>query len=619
MRINSTIGLGVAGQLARTSQAISRSLARLSSGKRIGSSRDDPAGSAQLVRLDSQLRGNVQAIRNLNDTKGLLSVADSAISTQLDIVQRMREIAVQGSSSTITAEQRSSMNAELRQLYEEFDRIARSTEFNGQYVLADGLSGFEVQVGASSSSQLQFDLQGTTANQAIQKQAWTETYKRTASSLGVAAGDVLVADFNEDGHMDYILNIPNQNAVRLGRGDGTFFTATTISGIGDAQEFADMDGDGHLDVILRNYPGGITNIARGDGRGNFSLWRSVASGAGVDPKVADLNNDGKKDLVAWNSTGSTVSIHLASGEGTFTSVQTLTLGGNPFGDLADFDNDGDIDILSAETNGSTYHVHLNDGSGRFTLKESGAITAPGVLFAELGDLNGDGIMDFIVSAFTANQVSVRLGRGDGTFSTGTTVSITGSYPSTAKLYDLDNDDDLDLVAAAPSADRLEVFLSRGDGTFDTMKTFTTGDAPGFMGFGDFNEDGFADIIAPTSGDTSVTYLESIVTNRAAGADVNVTTYKRAQRLIAILDTATENLISRRAQVGSLLSRLDYSSSYLSSLNTSLEEARDRAGDLDIANEVSELTRLQILQQMQVASIGQANLNLQVVLQLLRSN
>ncbi|MDH5601606.1 MAG: flagellin, partial [Gammaproteobacteria bacterium] len=144
-----------------TSQsALQTSLQRLSSGLRINSAKDDAAGLAISERFTSQIRGLDQAVRNANDGISLAQTAEGALAESGNILQRIRELAVQSANATNSASDRQALQSEVSQLVSELDRIASSTEFNGQKLL-DGTFGTAIfQVGANANQ----TIQATTAN-----------------------------------------------------------------------------------------------------------------------------------------------------------------------------------------------------------------------------------------------------------------------------------------------------------------------------------------------------------------------------------------------------------------------------------------------------------------------
>jgi flagellin len=131
MRINSNISaLNAWKNLSATDVNLGRSLARLSSGLRITKAADDAAGLAISEKMRGQIRGLNMARRNAQDGISLIQTAEGALNETHNILQRMRELAVQAASGTLTSDDRNHLQAEVAQLIEEIDGIATRTEFN---------------------------------------------------------------------------------------------------------------------------------------------------------------------------------------------------------------------------------------------------------------------------------------------------------------------------------------------------------------------------------------------------------------------------------------------------------------------------------------------------------
>ncbi len=126
------------------------SLERLSSGLRINSAKDDAAGLAIAERFTSQIRGLQQATRNANDGISFAQTAEGPLGTIGDALQRVRELAVQSANDTNSASDRQALNDEAQQLISEVNRVANSTEFNGQKILDGSRSDLVFQVGANA-------------------------------------------------------------------------------------------------------------------------------------------------------------------------------------------------------------------------------------------------------------------------------------------------------------------------------------------------------------------------------------------------------------------------------------------------------------------------------------
>ncbi|MNR75312.1 Flagellin [compost metagenome] len=179
LRINTNVGaLNAHRQLTTNDIALSKSLQRLSSGLRINGAADDAAGLTIAEKMNSQVRGLNQAGRNAQDSISMLQTAEGALIETEAILQRMRELSVQGANDTLTASDRAAIKTELDQLSAEVDRIAGTTQFNTQVLLNGGSvasSGLTLQVGANSGQVI-----NVTINTA------------SASALGVTTGSLAV-------------------------------------------------------------------------------------------------------------------------------------------------------------------------------------------------------------------------------------------------------------------------------------------------------------------------------------------------------------------------------------------------------------------------------------------
>jgi flagellin len=150
--INTNIpSLNAQRNLNNSQSALTTSLQRLSSGLRINSAKDDAAGLAISERFTAQIRGLDQARRNANDGISLAQTAESALQSSGDILQRIRELAVQSLNATNSSSDRAALNSEVQQLSQELQRIATNTEFNGQKLLDGSFTSATFQVGANAN------------------------------------------------------------------------------------------------------------------------------------------------------------------------------------------------------------------------------------------------------------------------------------------------------------------------------------------------------------------------------------------------------------------------------------------------------------------------------------
>ena len=134
--INTNISSITAQRMLDQSQGgVNTALQRLSSGLRINSAKDDAAGLAISERMASQINGLNQAVRNANDAISLTQTAEGALAETTNLLQRVRELAVQSSNATNSSTDRDALMSEVTQLVAEIDRIATTTEFNGMQLL----------------------------------------------------------------------------------------------------------------------------------------------------------------------------------------------------------------------------------------------------------------------------------------------------------------------------------------------------------------------------------------------------------------------------------------------------------------------------------------------------
>ena len=139
-----------ANALTKNERAMSQAMERLSTGQRINSAGDDAAGLAISSRMTSQINGLNMAVRNANDAISLVQTADGAVVEISAMLQRMRELAVQGASGTYTATDRDALDVEFQALTAAIEDIADDTQWNGTALLS-GASAFVFHVGANAS------------------------------------------------------------------------------------------------------------------------------------------------------------------------------------------------------------------------------------------------------------------------------------------------------------------------------------------------------------------------------------------------------------------------------------------------------------------------------------
>ena len=224
MTINTNINsLNAQRNAQATQMSLSTSIQRLSSGLRVNSAKDDAAGLAIATRMDAQARGMSVAIRNANDGISMLQTAESGMQTVSDMLQRMRELAVQATNSTNTSSDVASLNQEYTQLASEIGRTISAVQFNGTSILTTTAS-YDFQVGANSGQTITVASGTLNLSQAGNVSA---VFGGTTSALTTAAGSNSSNAANIDA-IDKALQSINDSRAQLGAAQSRFQNTITF-------------------------------------------------------------------------------------------------------------------------------------------------------------------------------------------------------------------------------------------------------------------------------------------------------------------------------------------------------------------------------------------------------
>ncbi|WP_397607478.1 flagellin [Silanimonas sp.] len=202
-----TISLNAQRNLQSNSASLATTIQRLSSGLRINSARDDAAGLAISERFTTQIRGLNVAVRNANDGVSLAQTAEGALGEVGTNLQRIRELAVQSANATNSQSDRDALNAEVTQLVDEIDRVAKQAEFNGTKLLDGSFLGQLFQVGANAGQAI-----------AIQKTADVRVEQIGAATFGFITGGTFASGTATSAGTISGLGVvgPNGNTIAVG-------------------------------------------------------------------------------------------------------------------------------------------------------------------------------------------------------------------------------------------------------------------------------------------------------------------------------------------------------------------------------------------------------------------
>jgi flagellin len=510
--INTNVqSLNAQRQLTRSQGDLSTALQRLSSGLRINSAKDDAAGLAIAERFTSQIRGLDQARRNANDGISLAQTAEGALNSSSDILQRIRELAVQSANETNSASDRAALQQEVSNLTAELDRISVTTQFNGRNLLDGTFTFAQFQVGAN-------------ANQTITA---TSQNFRTNAYGSYRMGALTQGD-----------DTTNVNAGDLVKGS-TETTVTSNFNVGST--YAALRAGTTFDVNGALGTSTITYTAGDSAKTVASLINAKAGETGVS---ATANTQIRTILTA----NSSYSIDVTSDNSTSVKVAFTT------GALT-------ADGLSAAVNA------FND------LQSKTGVTA---------HVNDAGTEIILTNAAGNNITLANASSGSTSFNLASTAGANGATASGA-------------VATGATA------RVAGQLTLDSDKTFNIS---GATAGGATTGTSWFSAASSASQQQTVQYAD--VSNKDA-----------ANRTIALIDGALQNVASQRARYGALQNRFESTVKSLQTASENMSASRSRIQDADFAQETANLTRAQILQQAGIAMLSQANALPQQVLSLLK--
>jgi flagellin len=250
--INTNINsLNAQRNLSTSQGSLATSMQRLSSGLRVNSAKDDAAGLAIAERMNTQVRGLTVGARNSNDGISLAQTAEGALGKVGDMLQRMRELAVQAGNATNSKADRAALQSEVKPLTDEIDRVAKQTAFNGTKILDGSFSGAVFQVGANSGDNITVGALTDTTASGLSKVAYAYN-----SATGVDASSV-----------DDLSAITDTSALQIS--DGT--TSWDLGAIKEASSGTERMGQMVEAINRKSADTGVTAFLTKDTAGTYTI------------------------------------------------------------------------------------------------------------------------------------------------------------------------------------------------------------------------------------------------------------------------------------------------------------------------------------------------------------
>lgn len=539
-----------------------KSMEKLSSGLRINRAGDDAAGLAISEKMRGQIRGLTQASRNASDGISLVQTAEGALNETTNILQRMREISVQSANSTNTETDRAALQEELNQLTTEINRIGNTTEFNTQKLLNGG-------AGTSSSANI-----------------------TDAASASVTTGTFVAKDLSVKANMEASIKV-----------DGTTFN------ISDALR-KDWTQNNDIDKV-------ITELNK------------VTAGGKKLSDVVDISKDNGKLVFTAKSTGKSSSVEISTNEDElakmfgYTDATDLKNRANGEGNNATVQKHGlqgvGTKLTSKTTNvvvtkGQEFKVTVGSDSEvsvKFTKDKTYDVknTDANVAQAAREELVKD-INEALQKAGLSGKVTASLSNDNQLqmiSENGKDIAITGmanfGIDDAAKVQNVNQ-----VVGAGAQGAGFEVNLQIGANSGQAMNLSIGDMRAAALGItGNTGQTGFSSTNNVSNGTDTI----------STEASLDITNASSASSAITAIDSAMEKVSSERAKLGAVQNRLEYTISNLDNTAENLTSAESTLRDVDMAKEMMEYSKNNILSQAAQSMISQANQQPQNVLQLLR--
>ena len=601
-------------------------------------------------RFTAQIRGVDQAVRNANDGISMLQTAEGGMQEVTTILQRMREIAVQGSNDTNSASDRASLQGEMDQLFKEIDRISGATQFNGIGLL-DGTGGTKsLQIGANSGQTISVGLKST------------------------KTGALNLNGYSKLGEL---------NSGRVGTTSAAAGSGLSINGTAIAGAAASTAAAGATAINDKTGSTGVTAVAYntykglGGGTGNVSgltiNGKDIASSGNMTALVDNINRDAPGVTAALNSDGS-ITLSNDTGEnieiggtvtntglrsGTYTGYIALTAANN---EAISITATTSAEDLAAGGTGATYTAedvnkwgfNISTGSTNTTSQEvssnamvAGDLVINGVSVGASTDGTAASKAAAIklvesksgVSAFATTEVKYTVSFNNVSSASASGITINGTVVSGFGSTATSMESVLTAIKATGVnasvytgdvvADQGKVVISSAFGQDIKIEGAAAGDVFGQTSTS-FTTHGTITLTSATGADIKIAgnaldsttaleagFVEQGGSSEAIGQGLSVESLANANNAINRIDDALDKVAVNRSELGAVQNRLDSTISNLQNASENFSAANGRTLDADFAKETADMSKQQILMQAGVAMLAQAKQLPQQVLQLLQ--
>ncbi|SDC19184.1 flagellin [Massilia sp. PDC64] len=390
--INTNVAsLNAQRNLSTSQSSLNTSIQRLSSGLRINSAKDDAAGLAISDRMNSQIKGMTQAVRNANDGVSMAQTAEGALASSGDMLQRIRELAVQSSNASNSASDRKALQTEVTQLTSELNRVANTTQFNGQNLLDGSMGTANFQVGANANQLISMTGSNFSTN------TYGNNTKSSDGSIQTAAGTTAGVV-----QVDGPLGSTSTTAMPVNA-----TAKDTAKAINDISGTTGVTASAQTNTLLKGNGGTSYDLTlQSDGNAVQITFKVGGNGTSADDYAAAIsafNAQSAKTGVTAAYDKDNQGIKLTNAAGNDIS---LTDGTNTNATIQAYNGDGTINATTqalGTTTATAKGTVTFDSAGSFTLTET---TASG-LSNIAGSSTLSAVADIDVSTFDGAQKAIR--------------------------------------------------------------------------------------------------------------------------------------------------------------------------------------------------------------------
>ncbi len=644
-------------QIAKSDQAIER----LSTGLRINHAADDAAGTAVASKMEAQVRSLAVAIRNGHDAISLTQTAEGALGEMENILQRIRELAVQAGNSTLSSADRIAIQEEVTALTNEINNIAVNTNFNRVKLLDGTNSSINFQLGVDAVDQLTVALESSNVSD-LGLKAGMGTNIFTSSRIELAAVNTIAVDaikINGQNH------VATQSVTTVGTTNAANLLAAAIN----------------TNTVNHGAVANAFNKVIGSEMGkSFTMSNSFTVGGvtiGIKSTMQDVVNEINESVAGVTATiGNNNSLILSN-----TTGNQIIVGGNAPGAVGLIADTYEGFYSLENVNGSNVTIELGNlangyvqaatatptSLGQYGLNETDGKVTKGIAVTSdiLSTTDQIKVNDILIGATIVNTAKAKAeainvvssasgvtatasttmflnldfdqNATDTSFEVNGTAIAVSSLNSVSDVAAAINTANVGVVASASSAGLLKLFDSAGDNiTIDLtaptayVEAASDADNTSLTVAANITARGNIELTATdggfiklTDGDLNNAGLaklglegQSAVGTAGAGG-VNVSTLIGATSSLATIDTAIDKVSGFRASFGAVENRINAKINNLTTLKINTKAAQSRIEDADFAAETTNMTKAQILTQAATSMLAQANASKQDLLTLLQ--